>query len=356
MGQPKISKDSKVGYYIAIAVFVVLLIAIGIVRRSWGSNQPATNNSTLKPSIAVFQLYVAAPFVAAIDSQSIGDSRDIFKDVGLEPTILKQAKGPDIVNSLQSGSADFGTLAITPIALQAAQGNEFRIFATIQTTSSDIKVLCNASKGITDASKLSGHVVGYVGGTFGEIFLDRYLAKHKLTRSDVNLVAAAPAQLRDGFLAGSLDAVVIWEPFAQDIKQSPSIKEGQLFVDVDESLYTGTINLVAKASTLETKREEAQRLVKALLVAEEVLKAHPDQVQAKLEAWLERKPGSLNGVFVPRTFHVELNQAFLKKGLGDEIDWAAASVFKGKKLNPVSPEKLIDPSIMSVVAPDRLLP
>ena len=305
-------------------------------------------------SIAVFQLYVSGVMVAADQSDRVASGRDCFGAAGLRATLIKRSKGPEIVDALVGGSADFGTLAITPVVLQILQGSDLVIFATIQTTDHDIKVIGHRTSGVKDGASLNAKRVGYVGGTFGEIFLDRYLEKHELTRSDIRLTSAGPAQLRDLFLARSLDAIIIWEPTVQDILADSTTQREEIFLDIDTTLYTGRMNLVATPQVLQQKREEAVRLVTSLICGEELIAEHSEKVRATLENWLDRSPGTLKNVFDKDTFHVELDVPALLDNLRTEAAWANRSIFGNKAKIPEDFSFYVDSSIMESVASDRV--
>lgn len=247
-----------------------------------------------------------------------------------------------------------GTLAITPQVLQALQGKTLAVFATIQTTDQDIKVVGHRSAGIDSGASLKGKRVGYVGGTFGEIFLSRYLDKHGLSESDVSLTSAGPPQLRDLFLSKSLDAIIIWEPIIQDILKDPAANPDEIFLDVDTSLYIARMNLVASPETLQEKPEEAKKMVQAMLCGEKLIQENPEKAREVLEQWLDRSPGTLENVFDENTFRVELNVPALISDLEAEAQWAKEAVFKGQTTIPNDFSPYVDASIMESVAPERV--
>lgn len=335
---------------VVVTVMLVCLVAV-LASAGCGRQEPG---QLLKANLVVFQLYHSATIVAADQSTHVNPRLDCFSDAGLEPTIIKRSKGPEIVDALVSGSADFGTLANTPLVFQALQGSDFVIFATIHSSDHDIKVVGHKSSGVRSGASLRGKRLGYVGGTFGEIFLNRYLKKHGLDMSDISLISAGPAQLRDLFLSRSLDAIVIWEPIIQDILNDPATDGEEIFVDVDRSIYTGRIHLVARPQTLQEKRKEAESLVKALICGEELTREHPNRVRDLLEEWLDRKPGTLSEVFVPADFHVELAPSLLLGELKSEANWANEAVFAGKAQIPDDFSRLVDTSVIETVAPERI--
>ena len=330
---------------------MILILSLSLL----SCTKKVENKSSLKPiKLAAFQLYVSGLVVAS--NLNISDTgSNCFEQAELSYEIIKRSKGPEIVDALVGGSADFGTLANTPVVLQVMQGSELVIFATIQTTNHDIKVIGHRNNGINSPESLKGKRIGFVGGTIGEIFLDRYLEKYNVDKSSVVLTSAGPAQLRDLFLNKSLDGIVIWEPIIQDILRDEATEKDEIYLDIDSTLYDLRMHLVAKPNILKEKRLEAQKLIESMICGEEVLKHNPEIVQEKLEKWLDRQPGTLNNVFEASTFRVELNIPILLKELKEEAEWANESIFSGMKDVPENFIKNIDASILMSISPERVI-
>jgi ABC-type nitrate/sulfonate/bicarbonate transport system substrate-binding protein len=313
----------------------LVLVLLSFILSGCRNPDPKKGDAPLTEiKLAVLQVYSAGLLITADRSSEIDGNVNCFAEAGLKPIIIKRSKGPEVVDALLGGAAEVGTLAVTPQAMQAVQGNQLVAFTTIQTADKDIKVIGHRSFGIKSGSSLKGKKVGYVGGTYGEIFLSRYLTKHGLKKSDVLLTSAPPAQLRDLLISKSLDAVVLWEPFIQDILRNPTVKEDDFFLDVDSTIYKGKINLLAKPDFFQKRPEDAKKLVKALTCGEKLIQKYPDKAQASIEKWLDRQPGTLNKVFNKETFKVELNIPELLSDLKEESKWALESVFSGKGAIP----------------------
>jgi sulfonate transport system substrate-binding protein len=206
--------ENKGGAKLLVCLLTIISLTL-LLAGCQGNNLQKDSLTEIK--IAILQVYSTGLMVAADRSDTIDPGTNCFTKAGLKPILIKRSKGPEVVDALLGGSAEVGTLAVTPQALQAVQGNQLVAFSTIQTADKDIKVIGHRSSGINGGSSLKGKKVGYVGGTYGEIFLSRYLTKHGLNKSNVSLVSAPPAQLRDLFTSKNLDAIVLWEPFIQDI-------------------------------------------------------------------------------------------------------------------------------------------
>ncbi|MCD4664446.1 MAG: NrtA/SsuA/CpmA family ABC transporter substrate-binding protein, partial [Bacteroidales bacterium] len=318
-------------------------------------NSCNTSRETNPINFAAFELYLSGLVVAASEIENPDSQKTCIEEAGLNCTIIKRAKGPDMVDVLIGGSADFGTLANTPVVFQALQGNTIVIFATMMTTNKDIKIVGHKNSGVNSGADLKGKKVGFVGGTIGEIFLDRYLKKYNLNKEDINLISAGPASLRDYFLANELDAIFIWEPTVQDILMDKSVKKNEIFIDVDTALYTLSMHLVATPEKLKKYRHEAAILIEALICAEKKIYDSPEEVRLQVEKWLDRKENTLIDVFDKNSFKLQLNVPVLLQELEDETIWAQQAVFKGKGTIPTEYNQFIDYSILDSIAPNRVI-
>jgi ABC-type nitrate/sulfonate/bicarbonate transport system substrate-binding protein len=352
----KKNKKNNIKYFLNSKFYLTLvIIAVNCIFSGCRYAIPENQKSSLTEiKLAVLNVYSTGSIVAADRSTEIDPNVNCFAQAGLKPIITKRSKGPEVVDALLGGSAEVGTLAVTPQALQAVQGNQLVAFSTIQTTDKDIKVIGHKSAGIKSGSSLKGKRIGYVGGTYGEIFLSRYLAKYGLKKSDVSLVSSSPAQLRESFVSNSLDALVLWEPFIQDIFDNPATKKDNIFIDVDRKIYVGKINLLARPEFIQKKPKEAEKLVKALLCGEQLIQKYPDKARQSIEKWLDRKPNTLINVFDKSTFKVDLNKTELLSDLKEESKWALESVFSGKGKIPEDFNPFVNDSIMKSVSSERV--
>lgn len=328
-----------------------LLAAICTTLTFIGCKGRKSNTITFAP----FQQYTSGLVVAALENYDTIYEQSCLEKNDLDYRLIKMAQGPDVVSALISGSADFATLANTPVILQGMQGKTIVIIATIMSTNKDIKLVAHKDAGINSGGDLLGKRIGFVGGTIGEIFLDRYLEKYQIPKSEVILVSAGPSGLRDNFLSKQLDAIFIWEPTIQDILNDRTIDRDQVFVDIDTTLYNMKMHLVSTPEKLQKYPDEARKLIISLICAESRMLAYPDLTRLNLEKWLDRSENTLINVFDKNSFRLELNVPILKEELQNEAIWAQKAVFENKGTIPTNYNQFIDYSILEEIAPDRVI-
>lgn len=124
------------------------------------------------------------------------------------------AAGPVQLEALNVGSIDFGDVGeAPPIFAQAAGAPLAYVAATVPRPRNESVLLPKGST-INTVADLKGKKIALNKGSNVHYFLVKLLEKNGLKYSDVNVVFLPPADARAAFEKGSIDAWVIWDPFA----------------------------------------------------------------------------------------------------------------------------------------------
>ena len=122
--------------------------------------------------------------------------------------------GPVQLEALNVGSIDFGDVGeAPPIFAQAAGAPLAYVAATVPRPKAESVLLPKGSP-IKTVADLKGKKVALNKGSNVHYFLVKLLEKNGLKYADVNVVFLPPADARAAFEKGSIDAWVIWDPFA----------------------------------------------------------------------------------------------------------------------------------------------
>ena len=118
-------------------------------------------------------------------------------------------------------------------------------------------------------------------------------------------------------LAGEVDAVVTWEPFAY--RTLRAVPQAKAFPNMGS--YTLSFNLLVGSRHLGRRDAELGKILRALERAEQFIRAQPQQAQALLRLRLELDPPFIDWIW-PRThYQLSLNQSLLYT-LESEARWA----------------------------------
>ena len=185
------------------AIIMVLSLTMVIVFSSC-SEKPETVTVAEVPAAGSFIPYIA-------------EEKGFFSQNGLEVTLKTYDSGPTAVNALMKGEVDLtpsGEFPIVGLALQKASlsiiGTDTRNFLWY--------VIGRKDHGIENISDLKGKKVAIQRQSLGEFYLGRSLDLHGLNIKDVTLVNTNPAQWVDVISNSSVDAVVVFDFYLNQIK------------------------------------------------------------------------------------------------------------------------------------------
>lgn len=121
--------------------------------------------------------------------------------------------GPQLLEGLNVGSIDFGTVGeAPPIFAQAAGADLVYVGYEPQASAGEALIVPKTSP-IKNLSDLKGKKIALNKGSNVHYLLIKLLEKAGLKYTDIDAIYLAPADARAAFERSSVDAWVIWEPF-----------------------------------------------------------------------------------------------------------------------------------------------
>jgi sulfonate transport system substrate-binding protein len=149
-------------------------------------------------------------------SASKGGYELIFRTAGLRPKgfaidYSQFSSGHLVIEALNAGSLDFGSMSeIPPVFAAASSTQSFRQIATIQGDVNNQVILVPKRSGIKTLADLKGKRVGYVRATTAHYFLIRMLQSVGLGWEDIHPVSMSVSDGAAAFASGGLDAWAIY--------------------------------------------------------------------------------------------------------------------------------------------------
>lgn len=132
---------------------------------------------------------------------------------GIEVQWREFPAGPQLLEGLNVGSVDFGTVGeAPPIFAQAANANLVYVANEPPAPAGEAIVVPKASV-IQSVAELKGKKIALNKGSNVHYLLVKALEKAGVAYSDIQAVYLPPADARAAFERGSVDAWVIWDPF-----------------------------------------------------------------------------------------------------------------------------------------------
>jgi sulfonate transport system substrate-binding protein len=121
--------------------------------------------------------------------------------------------GPQLLEGLNVGSIDFGTVGEAPPIFAQAAGADIIYVGNEPAASAAEAIVVPKNSPIKSVSELKGKKVALNKGSNVHYLLVKLLEKAGVNYSDIDSVYLTPADARAAFERGSVDAWVIWEPF-----------------------------------------------------------------------------------------------------------------------------------------------
>ena len=122
--------------------------------------------------------------------------------------------GPQLLEGLNLGSVDVGYVGEAPPIFAQAAGAKFAYIGYDPAAPEAEAILVPKDSAIKSVAELKGKKVALNKGSNVHYLLVRLLEKNGLKLSDIQPIYLAPADARAAFESGSVDAWVIWDPFA----------------------------------------------------------------------------------------------------------------------------------------------
>lgn len=126
--------------------------------------------------------------------------------------------GPQLLEALNAGAVDIGTVGETPPIFALAGGVDFVYVGHEPPAPKGEAIVVQANSPITRVADLRGKRIALNRGSNVHYLLARALEEAKLGFGDIQTVYLAPADARAAFTQGSIDAWVIWDPYLSAIQ------------------------------------------------------------------------------------------------------------------------------------------
>jgi len=152
--------------------------------------------------------------------KSRGTLERAFAAKGVKVDWLLFPAGPALLEALNTGSIDLGSVGEAPPIFAQAAGNPFVYVASSTPNPHGEGILVPKDSPLRTVRDLKGKKVALNKGSNVHYLLVKLLEKNGLKYSDVKVVFLPPADARAAYEAGAVDAWVIWDPFFTQAKRA----------------------------------------------------------------------------------------------------------------------------------------
>jgi len=203
----------------------------------------------------------------------IAQSKDFFTLNNLNVTIKDYSTDATAVDALIKGETDFAGSSEYVVALNAVQKQNISLIASCA-DSQFVDLISRNDRGITNASDLYGKTVGVAQRTVAEFNLGQFLEANGMNIQDINVVNLAPQDFANAVANGSVDAVVTWEPYTEQVKAKLGSGYADWSLDANALFYSV---ITCRNDLIANDPETVRRFVCSLCEAEDFIKTHPEE-------------------------------------------------------------------------------
>lgn len=243
-----------------IHLLLISLIALFLLTACGGASSSSTaNNSSPKGT-------KDNPFVLGVSPMAgwyawYGvDGTGIFEKNGVYVDIQFFSVYSDSLTAFYSGKLDGICIAASDTISPLNEGVDFQV-VLVNDNSAGADALV-VQDGINSIADLKGKTVATEVGTLEHMFLLKILSDNSMTVNDINFTNMTINDAGPAFIAGSVDAAVLWEP-------------------------TLSTTLKSKGTVLYSTKSEPGLIPDTLAVNSSIIKNNPDIVQAVVNSWFD---------------------------------------------------------------------
>jgi ABC-type nitrate/sulfonate/bicarbonate transport system substrate-binding protein len=291
--------------------------------------------------VSVTRMPVSAPVFVA-------QERGLFKKAGLQVELREYELGKWALEDLLTQKLDIGFAAVTPMVYKCIAGEQFKILATVASSTGSVALVARKDLGIQRLTDMRGKRIGLVKETSGEYFFETMRVLNRVPRDAMSVENRTPQGLLDGLREGSLDMVSIWEPEIQTLRATLT---NRLMVFYGDGLYTFSWNMITLPQTVEKRRADLEKFVDVLFEAANLIEADPAAISAELIARRGAQGRALAIGLRDNRYRPQIGQELLVQMEG-EARWIMNR--EGRTNSPPNFLRWVDTSVLKKVHPSAV--
>jgi NitT/TauT family transport system substrate-binding protein len=235
----------------------------------------------------------------------VAEQKGFFKKHGADVKLVWFANYTDSISALSSGQLDANSQTWSDTLGPLAKGVPVKAVLVNDNSAGNDALL--VSPKIKSFKELKGKKIALEEFSISHFVLATALAKNGMSPKDVKIVNLAAGDAAAAFLAGRVDAAVVWNPWVSQIEKSG--KGRALFTSKDMPGLIPDL-LVAQDKAIKEKRKDLVGMVRAWYDTEKFIRENPDEAVAIMSKVVSLPPADYK-VFLPGTrfFDAAANQA-----------------------------------------------
>lgn len=207
-----------------------------------------------------------------------GDLEKRLAPLGVDVKWTEFPAGPQLLEGLNVGSIDFGTVGEAPPIFAQAAGANLVYVANQPPAPGAEAIIVHKDSPIRSVAELKGRKIALNKGSNVHYLLVKALEKAGLAYTDIQVAYLPPADARAAFERRSVDAWVIWDPFLAAAEQQLGVR---VLTD-GKGLVANTQFYLAARPYAEQQPKVVQAIIDELAKLDVWAAAHPKEVAETL--------------------------------------------------------------------------
>jgi NitT/TauT family transport system substrate-binding protein len=225
----------------------------------------------------------------------VAEEKGLFKKYGADVKLVWFPTYTDSISALSAGQLDANSQTWSDTMAPLAAGLPLKVVLVNDNSAGNDALMVGPK--IKSFKDLKGRTVALEEFSISHFVLVTALAKNGMTQKDVKVVNMTAGDAAAAFLAGRVDAAVVWNPWVNQIQASG--KGSALFTSKDMPGLVPDL-LVAQEKSLAANRKDFIGMIKAWYDVENFLRDSPDEA-AKIMAKVVSMDPIEYKVFLPGT-------------------------------------------------------
>lgn len=225
----------------------------------------------------------------------VAEQQGFFKKHGADVKLVWFANYTDSISALSSGQLDANSQTWSDTLGPIAKGIPLKTVLVNDNSAGNDALM--VSPKIKSFAELKGKKVALEEFSVSHFVLITALAKNGMSQKDVTVVNLSAGDAAAAFLAGKVDAAVVWNPWVNQIQSSGKGKA--LFTSKDMPGLVPDL-LVAQEKSLKAHRKDFVGMIKAWYDTVKFIETKPDEAAKIMGKVVNMKPEEYK-IFLPGT-------------------------------------------------------
>lgn len=225
----------------------------------------------------------------------VAEQKGYFKKHGADVKLVWFANYTDSISALSAGRLDANSQTWSDSMAPLSKGLALKAILVNDNSAGNDALLVNPK--IKSFAELKGKKIALEEFSVSHFLLTLALAKNGMSLKDVQVLNMSAGDAAAAFMAGRVDAAVVWNPWVNKIQSSGKGKA--LFTSKDAPGLIPDL-LVAQEKALQAKRKDFVGMIKAWYDSEKFIRTNPDEA-AKIMAKVVGMPADEYKIFLPGT-------------------------------------------------------